>query len=1111
MRRMTDLPSPAGKVLGHYRIEGQLGAGGMGVVYSAYDTVLQRRVAIKVMGDRALVNKSARDLLLHEARAASSLNHPNICTIHEVGDSDGEAYIVMEQVEGEPLSSLVGLTGLPPDAVVRYGIQIADALDHAHKHGVVHRDLKSTNAVVTPEGRVKVLDFGLAARLLDTEIQEATSSKAPFPTESRMIVGTLPYLAPELLRGDPADARTDTWALGVLLYEMASGRHPFQGRTAFEMSSAILRESPTPLPANLPSNLSGAILHCLEKSPSARYQRASEVQSALEAVQFSHPASLPPASERRSRFIGWVFLLAPLLLIALALGFNWKGSREWLFRGGKKPTVSVSVPAAKSRKSLAVLNFQNASRHDEERWLSTALAGMLATELSAGEKLRIIPAENVARMERDLSLTDTDTLASDTLKRVRSYVGSDLILAGSYTTLGKLSGGQLRLDVRLQDAGTGETLASVAEAGSEINLFDLVSRVGADLRNRLGVGAMAPVDAAAVQASYPTNPEVARLYAEGLSKLLVLDSLEALPLLQKAVATDPKFPLTHFALARTWQLLGYDAKAENEAKIAFELSGNLSREDRLLVEGQYRGMEQDWKLAIQVYSTLVSFFPDNVEYGLRLANAQSRSGKAKDALVTLATLKNLPAPQNEDPRIELQEAIAKSRMGDAKGMLEAAVISSNQAAVNGSKFVEASARLQEGDAQLGLGQPDKALVAWEESRRLWESANYPGEVAKTMINIGGIAQERGNVPEARKMYGDALSIWKATGNKLGQMNALANLALLLRDEGDLAASKQMTEDALVIAHEVDAAPDVAEILVDLGNVQIDLGDGSGALASFVGSVKVARQFGNRWTLTETLAGITRGFYLHGDIQNAKQSVQEAIDISRQTGDKANLAFALSNQGEIFVAEGTFPQARKSFEESLQIRNEIEEKSNAAASRLQLASLSIEEGNASDGEHVAREVRDEYRKEGHLDDEVSADVVLLQALFAGKKSTEAQKELGNTKLLSSKSQNVPNRLALGIIDARIQGAAGKPSDALTSLAITMREAVKSGFVPSQFEVRLAQADIELNSGKTGSGRAGLATLQKDAASKGFGLIEQKAKELITVKQSAQGTVDTLHGS
>ncbi|MGA9496710.1 MAG: serine/threonine-protein kinase, partial [Terriglobales bacterium] len=283
---MAEGSLPEGKAFGHYRIQGQLGAGGMGVVYSAYDTVLERKVAIKVVGDRVVADKTARAVLLHEARAASSLNHPNICTIHEVGDSDGEAYIVMEQVEGQPLNSLLGTTGLPPDSVIHYGMQIADALAHAHEHGVIHRDLKSTNAVVMPQGRVKVLDFGLASRPRDKELQEAASSKVPL-TESRIIVGTLPYLAPELLRGEPAEPRTDTWALGVLLYEMSSATYPFHGRTAFELSSAILRDAPTPLPTGVPSGLREVILRCLEKSPGSRYQRASEVHSALQRLQSS--------------------------------------------------------------------------------------------------------------------------------------------------------------------------------------------------------------------------------------------------------------------------------------------------------------------------------------------------------------------------------------------------------------------------------------------------------------------------------------------------------------------------------------------------------------------------------------------------------------------------------------------------------------------------------------------------------------------------------------------------------------------------------------------------------------------------------------------------------
>jgi serine/threonine protein kinase len=281
---MSDLPPHDGKAYGHYRIQYQLGAGGMGVVYSAYDLVLERTVAIKVVSERAVVDKTARALLIHEARTASSLNHPNICTIHEVGDLDGEAYIVMEQVEGQPLSALLGPSGASPNLVVRYGPQIADALAHAHERGVIHRDLKSTNVMITPEGRVKVLDFGLAARIGERELHEATASRSPLEESRLTIVGTLPYLAPELLRGEPAEARTDIWALGVLLFEMACGAHPFCGRTAFELSSAILREAPTPFPTTVPSSFRAIILRCLEKSASDRYQQSSDVRADLQLL-----------------------------------------------------------------------------------------------------------------------------------------------------------------------------------------------------------------------------------------------------------------------------------------------------------------------------------------------------------------------------------------------------------------------------------------------------------------------------------------------------------------------------------------------------------------------------------------------------------------------------------------------------------------------------------------------------------------------------------------------------------------------------------------------------------------------------------------------------------
>ncbi len=273
-----------GQVLGHCRITAKIGEGGMGVVYRAYDEVLHRDVAVKVVRKDTSLDTSASQNLLQEARASSSLAHPNICTIHEVGETEGDLYIVMELVEGKSLHEMSATGALPPESVLRYGVQIASALTRAHDRGIVHRDLKTSNIVVAPEGLVKVLDFGLAKRVGGGILDAPTMSFSTIQGASS-VSGTLPYMAPEILRGDPADPRSDLWALGVVLYELAAGRLPFEGRTGFEISAAIMREMPKPLGPPVPPGLWAIVQRCLSKEPMQRYQRASEVQAALEAVQ----------------------------------------------------------------------------------------------------------------------------------------------------------------------------------------------------------------------------------------------------------------------------------------------------------------------------------------------------------------------------------------------------------------------------------------------------------------------------------------------------------------------------------------------------------------------------------------------------------------------------------------------------------------------------------------------------------------------------------------------------------------------------------------------------------------------------------------------------------
>jgi serine/threonine protein kinase len=290
-----------GHTLGRYVITSEIGRGGMGVVYRARDPLLNREVAIKVLGGDAFLTELGREHLLHEARTASALNHPNISIIHEVGEENGRFFIVMELIEGKPLSEMIGQTGLPFEAVTRYGVQIAEALAHAHDRGVVHRDLKSSNVVITPDGRVKVLDFGLARFLEKNEVDNVTRSLASI-VDATGISGTLPYMSPEQFRAERTDHRTDIWALGVVLYEAAGGRLPFRGSTPFGLSAAILNESPAPLPESTPAGLTAIIQRCLAKDPALRYQRASEARAALEAIQsVAILATEPPSGGAQPR------------------------------------------------------------------------------------------------------------------------------------------------------------------------------------------------------------------------------------------------------------------------------------------------------------------------------------------------------------------------------------------------------------------------------------------------------------------------------------------------------------------------------------------------------------------------------------------------------------------------------------------------------------------------------------------------------------------------------------------------------------------------------------------------------------------------------------------
>ena len=308
-------------IAGKYQILEELGRGGMGVVYKAEDTKLKRTIAIKFLSPDLLGDPDHRTRFLREAQTASALNHPHICTIHEVGEEEGKPYIAMEYVAGLSLGNVARSKLMPTADILRYGVQIAGALEHAHGRGIIHRDLKTANVMITQESGAKLLDFGLAKRLENKELRDAGPSQMPL-TEAGSLMGTMHYLAPEVLRGEAAAPQSDIWALGVILYEMAVGKLPFNGQTSFELTSAILRDTPMPLPPRVPASLGTIVTRCLEKDPGQRFQSAGEVRTALETITLDDtvvPAVSSTGNRRRWRNR---ILLAAMAIAALVIGMT---------------------------------------------------------------------------------------------------------------------------------------------------------------------------------------------------------------------------------------------------------------------------------------------------------------------------------------------------------------------------------------------------------------------------------------------------------------------------------------------------------------------------------------------------------------------------------------------------------------------------------------------------------------------------------------------------------------------------------------------------------------------------------------------------------------------
>jgi serine/threonine protein kinase/tetratricopeptide (TPR) repeat protein len=1081
-----------GRILSHYRIVEQIGAGGMGVVYRAHDEQLDRDVALKVLPAGTLADDAARRQFRKEALALAKLSHPNIATVFEFSSQQGVDFLAMELIPGRPLSERLLSGAMPQPEIVRLTTQLAEGLAAAHDQGVIHRDLKPANLFVTPDGRLKILDFGLALHTLTSSGADVTRS---ITADTGAVSGTVPYMSPEQLRGLPVDPRSDIYAAGAVLHEMATGRRAFPQTQGAELMGAILYESPAPARSvnkYVSAGLESIISKSLAKDPSQRYQSARELRVALEGLSTTTSdfgRSLPVGPPKKSR-ITIAVIASAVVLAGLGIGLNILGVRDRLFEQKKSATTGQSGPPgslAHERRSVAVLGLKNVSGQADKAWLSTALAEMLTTELGAGEELRTVAGENVAQMKTNLALPDADSYGRETLAKIRENLNADEVVVGSFVPLGK---DQIRLDLRLQDAVAGETLASVSAKGREDQIDDLVSRAGAELRQKLGVGAISATDAAAVKASLPSNAEAARLYSEGLAKLHARDTLAARDLLQKSLELEPDFALAHSALATAWTILGYDGKATVEAKTAFDLSGGLGREDKLAIQARYLEANHDWEGAIGIYRTITQFFPDNLEYGLQLASAQNSAGKSKDALGTLQQLRQLPPPASQDPRLDLAENSAYFGLSKYKDAGDAASRAAAKAQASGQRLVLAQALNQEAAAFRYQDQIDKSNAAFQDAKRTYTEAGDRLGAAGAIMGLATNLYQHGDLSGSRQLNEQALAVFREVGSQRNTATCLVDIAIGLYDQGDLAGAQELYEEALSIQREIGDKDSQANTLNSIANVLADKGDQAGAKAKYEEALAAFQETGSQFEIAMTMSNIGELYLDEGDLPEAKKMFEQALEIKRNLHNRHSEAYTLSALGDLLLYQGDIASARKAHEDALAIRTQLGERGTAAQDSLALARLTLEDGHPEEALAAARQAAVDFHSQNQADYEAAAHTLIARCLLQSGKLAEAKAEIQQAQKMVKPDDHVA-RLPVAIASARIATVSGDQATARKILDEALSEATKANLLYFQYDARLALGELEIKSGKVAAAHRRLTTLEKEAEGRGFLLIAHRS--------------------
>ena len=877
----SPMAGPSGGALfaGRYQILASLGRGGMGDVFRVRDAKLQEEMALKVLRPEIAQDPDVLQRFRNELKLARKITHKNVCRVFDFHEEEGTPFITMEFVAGEDLKSVVRRRGrLPEEEAVRIASEIAEGLSEAHDLGVVHRDLKPQNIMIEPNGRAKVMDFGIARSL-----------QAPGLTQTGQMIGTPDYLSSEQAAGEPADSRADIYALGVILYEMTTGRLPFKGDTALSVITkhreAVPRD-PKEVNPDLSEGLARLILRCMEKEPARRYQSSAELLADLRALAKGQtPKPIPGGARGRTRL---VLSGATVLALAAAALVLWRGR-----------AAGPSSPSDPERPSLAVLYFiNNTGDPSLDNWRS-AFAELLTTDLSQSKYLKVLPGDQVYKLLGDLGQLEASGYSSDVLRQVAAKGRVGHILRGSYTK----AGSKFRVSFALHDMASGEVVATdTSEAGDEAGLFvladDLTKRIKSDL-------SMSPeqiagdIDEAAAEVMTP-SPEAYKLFVEGLRHHYRAEYQLCIDLMDRAIAIDPEFASAYSWKAWSYDSAGYYAEFAASITKAFELSDKVADRERARIIASYHmRIDNDIPKALEVLQKAVDLYPEDVYANHMLGSLYFLSfGDYESAARYLR--------RNIDNRVEMfysyyVMAWVQMRLGrydEARKVCELFIA---------EKGDHPELRFKLSIGYLCVGDFDRAM---EEARKAAGFPGFPGSWNDLMQ--GSILQAKGDIPGAERHY-RSLADSRDVLSALTGRESLAELALL---RGRYEEAGSQAGQAVQLAEAAGDEANLSRLYSLQAYIRLQEGDPASALEASV----MALEHGDK--SVDPFGAIRMALHLRGLSQlaegNGEAALRTAEELKAQAARDLNPKAAADHlhlAGSVDMAGGNFGPAVRSFEDA----------------------------------------------------------------------------------------------------------------------------------------------------------------------------------------------------